>query len=145
MARPNSGNITAQLPQESAPVNPESQQPPTSENNPPPLEDDPVHAGTPWPIAGKMSSNLFKIRKDWPVPPSTNTSTNLTIKPNPPTIKMEPQDPNQPKPNSTATKPERCRWGLKCPICENVEEDWDREHQKQLQQSDAQQKYPPQG
>ena len=99
-----------QSPQESAAVNPESQQPPTSENKPPPLEDAPVYAGTPWPRAGKMSVNLFKIRKDWPVSPSTNTSTNITIKPKPPTIKTEPQDPNQPKPSSTAAKPERCRW-----------------------------------
>ena len=34
VARPNPGNITMQLPQGSAPVNPESQQPPTLENNP---------------------------------------------------------------------------------------------------------------
>ena len=58
---------------------------------------------------------------------------------------MEPQDPIHPKPSSTATKLERCRWGPNCPICKNAEEDWDGEHQKQLQQSDAQQKYPPQG
>ena len=133
------------LPQESAPVDPGSQQPPTSENKLQPLEDAPVHAGTPWPKAGKMSGNPFKIRKDWPVTPSTNTCTNITIKPNSPTIKTEPKDPNQPKPTPTVTKPERCRWGLNCPICKNVEEDWDREHQKQLQQSDAQKKYPPQG
>ena len=95
----NSANITVQLPQESAPVNPESQQPLTSENNTPQLEDAPVHAGTPWPRAGKMSDNLFEIRKDWPVPPSTNASTEITVKSNPPTIKSEPQDPNQPKPS----------------------------------------------
>ena len=57
-------NITTQLPQESGPVNPKSQQPPTSQNNLP-LEDAPVHAGNPWPRAGKMSGNLFEIRKDW--------------------------------------------------------------------------------
>ena len=34
VARPDPGNTTMQLPQESAPVNPESQQPPASENNP---------------------------------------------------------------------------------------------------------------
>ena len=79
--RPNPGNTTMQLPQESTPVNPESQQPPISESNPPPLEDAPVHAGTPWPKAGKMSGNLFEIRKNWPVPPSINTSTNITTKP----------------------------------------------------------------
>ena len=36
VARPNLGNATMQLPQECAPVNPESQQPPISENNPHP-------------------------------------------------------------------------------------------------------------
>ena len=44
---PNCGHLTAQLPQESAPINPESQQPATLENNCPPLEDTPGHAGTP--------------------------------------------------------------------------------------------------
>ena len=36
VARPVQGNATVQLPQESAPVYPEVQQPPTSENNPTP-------------------------------------------------------------------------------------------------------------
>ena len=145
VARPNSGNTTMQPPHESALVNPQNKQPPTSESNPPPLEDASVSAGTPWPGAGKMSSNLFEIRKDWPVPPSTNTSTNIPIKPNLPTIKTEPQDPNQPKPSSTTTKLERCGWGPNCPICKNAEEDLDGEHQKQCQQPDVQQKFPPQG
>ena len=91
MARSDPGSATMQLPQESAPVNPESQQPPTSENNPPPLEDAPVNAGTPWPRAGKTSSNFFEIRKDWPISPSTNTTTNITTNPKPPTIKVEPK------------------------------------------------------
>ena len=138
VARPNPGNTTAQLSQESIPVNPESQQPPNSESNPPPLEDAPAHTGTPWPGAGKMSGNLFEIRKDWPVPPSINTSTNITTKPNPPTISAEPQDPNQSKPSSTATKLEGYGWGTNCSICKKAEEDWDGEHQKHLQQSDVQ-------
>ena len=99
-----------------------------------------------------MFGILFKIRKDWPVSPSNNASTNVIIKPNPPTIKAEPQGPNQlrssptaTKQDPTTTKQERCGWGLNCPICKNAEEDWDREHQKQLQQPDAQQKYPTQG
>ena len=108
MARPNPGNATAQLPQESTPVNPESQQPPMSENNPPLLGDAPVCPGTPWSGAGKMSSNLFEIRKDWPIPPSTNTTTNITTNPKPPKLKVEPKDPNQSNPSSTVTKPERC-------------------------------------
>ena len=98
-----------------------------------------------------MSGNLFEIRKDWPVPPSNNAPTNIITKSNPPTIKTEPQSPNQPRPSPTATKQdstamkqEKCGWGLNCPICKN-EEDWDGEHQRQLQQPDAKQKYPPQG
>ena len=108
--------------------------------------------GLHWPGAGKMSSNLFQIRKDWPVPPSNNASTNIIIKPNPPTIKTKAQGLNQPRPSPTATKQdptatkqERCGWGPNCPICKKMEEDWDGEHQRQLQQTDAQQKYPPQG
>ena len=58
VARPDLGNAPMQLPQENAPVNLESQQPLISENNPPPLEDTPVHVGTPWPEAGKMSVSL---------------------------------------------------------------------------------------
>ena len=134
-----------QPPQESPPVNPESQQSPTSENNPPPLEDAPVHSGNPWPGAGKMSSNLFEIRMYWPILPSTKTTTNITTILKPPTVKKEPQDPNQSNPSSTVTKPERCGWGPNCPICKNAEEDWDGEHQKQLQQPYAQQKYPSKG
>ena len=145
VARPDPGNVTTQLPQENAPVNLESQQPPTSENNPPPLDDAPVCVGPPWPEAGKMSGNLFEIRKDWPIPPTTNTATITATNPKPPAIKVEPQDLGQLNPNSAVTKPERCRWGTNCPICKNAEEDWDGEHQKQLQQSDTQQNYPSQG
>ena len=56
VAKPDPGNATTQLPQEKAkaPVNLEGQQPPASENNPPPLEDAPVCADTPWPKAGKI-------------------------------------------------------------------------------------------
>ena len=55
VARPNPSNVTVQPPQTytKAPVNSESQKPSTSENNPPPLENAPVHAITPWPKAGK--------------------------------------------------------------------------------------------
>ena len=142
VARPDPGSATMQPPQQNAPVNLESQQPPTSENN---LEDAPVHVGTPWPEAGKMSGNLFEIRKDWPIPPTTNPTTITATNPKPPAIKVEPQDPGQANPNSTVRKPERCRLVPNWPIYKNTEEDWDREHQKQLQQSDAQQKYPSQG
>ena len=35
----------------------------TPENRPPPLEDAQIHAGIPWPKAGKLSGNLFETRK----------------------------------------------------------------------------------
>ena len=105
VARPDPGNRTTQLPQAKAktPINPESQKPSTSENNTPPLEDAPVHASTPWPKAGRMSDNLFELRKDWPIPPANNTTT--VTKPKLP-VKVEPQDSDQPNPNAPTPKPE---------------------------------------
>ena len=36
-----------------------------------------------------------------------------------------------------------CGWGLNCPICKNLEEDWDGDHQKQIQQpQQPQMQYP---
>ena len=37
--------------------------------------------------------------------------------------------------DATAMKAEKCGWGPKSPICKNIEEDWDGDHQKQSQQS----------
>ena len=61
LARPDPRNVTAQPPQTNTktPVNSEAQKPSTSENNPPPLENAPVHASTPWPEAGKMSGTFL--------------------------------------------------------------------------------------
>ena len=64
VARPNSSNVTAQSPltNPKAPQNPEGQKPSTEGtpgNNPPPLENDPVHTCTPWPEARKISGNLL--------------------------------------------------------------------------------------
>ena len=77
VARPDPGKVTMQPPQTNAkaPVNSESQKPSTSENNTPSLENAPVHASTPWTKAGKMSGNLFELRKYWPIPPTNNTVT----------------------------------------------------------------------
>ena len=76
-----------------------------------------------------MLGNLFKLRKDWLIPPTITTST-------PPPTKIEPQTQEQATPSATAApKAERCGWGPNCPICKSMEEDWDGEHQKQLQQN----------
>ena len=95
----------------SAPINSEkvnSPQESTSDSNPPPPESIPAHAGTPWPEAGKMSGNLFELRKDWPILP-TSTSNHP--------IKIEPQPQEMATSNaSTAPKAEKCVWGPKCPI-----------------------------
>ena len=137
-ARPDPSNRTVQLPQVNTniPANPENQKAPTSENNSPSLEDAPVHASTPWPEAGKMSGNLFKLRKDWPIPPATNTNTTNATNSNPPVIIVEPHGPEQSNPNSIVPKSEQCEWGPNCPICKNAEEDWDGEHQRQFPQID---------
>ena len=105
VARPVPGNVTVQPPQtnDKALVNSENQKLSTSENNPQPLENAPVHASTPWPEAGKMSGNLFEMRKDCPIPPSNNTVT--ATNPKLP-IKIEPQEPNQQTSSTTVPKQE---------------------------------------
>ena len=136
VARPDPNNVTVQPPQThaKAPVNSEGQKS-SSENNPLPLENAPVCASIPWPKVGKMSGNIFELRKDWPIPPTNNTITATNPKLS---IKIEPQEQDQPTPNATAPpKPEQCGWGPNCPICKNAEEDWDGEHQKQLQQTNT--------
>ena len=55
----------------------------TPGNRPTPLEDAPIHAGTPWPDAEKMLGNIFETRKDWLLPPNyiddnTRGTTNIT-------------------------------------------------------------------
>ena len=46
-------------------------------------------------------------------------------------IKIEPKPKGQ-QPNSPIV--EKCGWGPNCPFCKNIEEDWDGDHQKHLQQ-----------
>ena len=138
VARPNSSNVTAQplLTNPKTQVNSEGQKSSTEgtpENNPPPLENTLVHASTPWAEAEKMSGNLYELRKDWLIPPTNNTVTDANSKPH---IKIEPQAKEQPPPCAAAPqKVEQCGWGLNCPICKIIEEDWDGEHQKELQQN----------
>ena len=105
VARPDPSNVTAQPPQTNAKatVHSEGQKYSTSENNPPTIRKCPSLHYTPWPKAGKMSRNLFELRKDWPVPPTNNTAT--TTNPKLP-IKIEPQEQDQPTPSVTAPKPE---------------------------------------
>ena len=69
VARPDSSNATAHPPltAANAPTNSEGQKPSKegiSENKTPPPKNIPVCTGTPWPEAGEMSGNLFKLRKD---------------------------------------------------------------------------------
>ena len=80
-----------------------------------------------------MSGNLFELRKDCPIPPTNNTVTATSSKP---PIKIEPQAQEQPIPSAaTPSKAEQCEWGPNCPIFKNIEEDWDGEYQKQIQQN----------
>ena len=80
-----------------------------------------------------MSGNLFEIRKDWLIPPTNNT---VTATSSTPPINIEPQAQEQLNTSAAALpKAEGCGWGPNCPICKNIEEDWDGEHQKQIQQN----------
>ena len=138
-AKPNSNEVTTQPPMtvSKAPTDLENQTPSqegTPENRPPPLEDAPICAGTPWPKAGKMSGNLFKTRKDWLIPPNYNNDNNMntaiaTSSKSP--IKIEHKPEEQP---TNSLIEEKCRWGPNCPFCKNIEEYWDGDHQNQLQQ-----------
>ena len=78
-AKPNSDEATMQPSNTKALMNTESQKAltPVPENKPPPLEDVPICAGTPWSKAGKMSGNLFETRKDWLIPPNYNNDDNI--------------------------------------------------------------------
>ena len=76
---PETSNTTMQPPltMPSAPTNSEKQNPlqvSTSDSNPPPLKIIPACAGTPWPEAGKMSGNLFKLCKNWSIPPAITSN-----------------------------------------------------------------------
>ena len=137
MEKPKSNNTNVQpcTTVSKAPTNLENQTPSqegTLKNNPP-LENIPVHVGTPWPEAGKMSGNLFELRKDWSIPPNNNNNATATATPNPHKDRAQAQE--QPTPSSVvALKSEKCGWGPNCPICKKLEEDWDGDHQKQFQQ-----------
>ena len=75
-ATPMISNMTTQPP--SAPMNMEKENPPqegTSESHPPQLKNIPTCADTPWPRAGKMSGNLFELRKDWLIPPTSTSNS----------------------------------------------------------------------
>ena len=122
-----------------------------SENdNPPPLEDipsAPVRQGTTWPYPGLASENMFKTRKDWPIP--------HTPVPTPaPTIMRTTQNCSNLQCHDNALPSQKkCSWRLHCPICKNKEEhreeDWDgnlqnqpRMHPQNLQPQTAQNPQP---
>ena len=96
----------------SAPINSDKENSPqesTSDSNHPPLKSIPTSAGTPWLGVGKLSGNLFELRKDWPIPPASTSS---------PPMKIEPQPQELATPSAaTASKAEKC------------------DHQKQIQQN----------
>ena len=133
---PNFKGATAHPPSTKPQMNTENQATlvPTSQNTPPPLEDAPVCTGTPWPKAGKMLGNLFKIMKDWLILLDSNDAYNTATAADPKTpIKLEPQ-------NQETQKIEECGWGQDCPFCKKVKEEWSGNHQDKFQQKNMQQK-----
>ena len=89
ITRPDSNNMTMQpsLTSPKAPVTSEAFARRYSREHPPSLDNIPVCASTPWSEAGKMSVNLFELRKDWLIPPTNNTANAASSKP---PIKIEP-------------------------------------------------------
>ena len=119
-----------------APTNIKPQAQEGTDNRPPPLEDAPVCESTSWTDAGKISGNLFEERKDWLLPPNylnnDNKDTAGVTSPKPP-MKEEPKIEEQ---SFTSLRTDKCGWGPNCPFCKNQEKEdnWDGNHQKQLQQ-----------
>ena len=108
VARPESktSNTTVQPPltTPNASANLERQNPPqegTSESNAPPLKSIPTCTGTPWPKAGKMLGNLFKLRKAWPIPPTATSK---------PPIKSKATDPIASNPECHSSTKIREMW-----------------------------------
>ena len=86
----------------------------------------------------------FKTEKDRPIPPNNNNNTATATIPKS-SIMIEPQAQEQPTTSSiVAPKAKKCGWGPNCPICKNVEEDWDGDQQKQVQQPQQPQMQHPQ-
>ena len=79
--------------------------------------------------------NLFQETKDWLLPPNYlnngNKDTTDVDSPKPP-IKEELKTGEQ---SIISPKREKWGWGPNCHFCKNQEEDWDGNHQKQLQQN----------
>ena len=50
-----------------------------ADNNPPPLENIPARAGSPWPETRSTLENLFESRKDWPIPPIPTSTPTIKV------------------------------------------------------------------
>ena len=102
-----------------------AEHPSVQSSNPQPLEDipkTPVRQGTSWPSTGSASKNLFKTRKDWPIPPAPASAPTIKTKASPQVVAI-PHVMIMPK-----QVEEKCSWGLHCPVCKHEEkhkEDWD--------------------
>ena len=97
-------------------------------SNPPPLEiipNAPVRAATPWPSTGSTSQNLFKARKDWPIPHTPAPTVKTEVPPQTAAMSHVMVMPKQ--------VVETCSWRPHCPICKNEEEhgeeDWNSNRQ----------------
>ena len=101
-------------------------------DNPLSLEDissAPTRQGTPWPNAGLASENLFKTRKDWPIPPTPVPTPTSTIKTaEQPKIAAIPHTTTVPKQDI-----EKLSLGPHCPICKNEEEHREEDRDGDLQ------------
>ena len=75
----------------------------------------PVRQDTPWASTEPASENLFKTRKDWPIPPTPAINVKTEV---PPQTAVIPHALVMPK-----QVVEKCTWGPHCPICIKEEEE----------------------
>ena len=114
VARPNSmsSDVNMQPPQTipNAPTNSEDQKPSSkgsSENTPHHSKTSQFMLAPQGSKAGKMPRNLFELRKDWPIPPTNNTTTATTSKP---PHKDRTPDPGTTYPQCNSTTKSRTMW-----------------------------------
>ena len=83
------------------------------------------------------STNLFKARANWPIPPTETPVVKMEKTEVPPRVAAIPRTLNLNKPQNKRPGEEKCTLGLHCPICVKKEgtEDWNGDRQQNQQRN----------
>ena len=81
-----------------------------------------VREDTPWPNTIPASTNLFKARADWPIPPMQTPAVKVE-KAVQPRVAAIPHAMVLSKSQNNRQTEEKCTWGPHCPICKKDEEE----------------------